>query len=77
MTFIQLNRFYSYVYRFLCPKDKIYQDSNDFINTSNSRGWQEFLEKNDYNKENCGAASNFYSRTPQRVSVFKNYKNIL
>ncbi|KYN43280.1 M-phase inducer phosphatase [Trachymyrmex septentrionalis] len=56
---------------FLCPKDKIYQDSNDFINTSNSRGWQEFLEKNDYNKENCGAASNFYSRTPQRVHYKK------
>ncbi|XP_012061664.1 PREDICTED: M-phase inducer phosphatase-like [Atta cephalotes] len=56
--------------RFLNPKDKICQDSNDYVNTSNSRGWQEFL-KNDYNKENCGAASNLYSRTPQRVHYKK------
>ncbi|KAG5332887.1 MPIP phosphatase, partial [Acromyrmex heyeri] len=55
---------------FLYPKDKICQDSNDYVNTSNSRGWQEFLA-NDYNKENCGAASNLYSRTPQRIHYKK------
>jgi len=60
----------SYACSFLFTKDKIQRDSDDKVTDyyRGPRGWRESPHgKNDCNKENSGAASNLYIRTPQRV----------
>lgn len=70
------NQFRSYACRILFPSSKFQQDTEaelaDYcVSALSTRGWRESTYgRNDCNKENSGAASNTYNRTPQKVRTF-------